>query len=75
LTELENARENNGDVSSALAEARRQWNLFEHGLNRNNKDLIPLIVSMSSDKLLVTMNEITGMYELIAIRAMGTQTH
>lgn len=73
LTELENAPENNTEVSSALAEARRQWNLFEHGLNRNNKELIPLIVSMSSDKLLVTMNEITGMYELISIRTIANK--
>jgi len=74
LTELENAQQNSLDVTNALAEARRQWNLFEHGLNRNSKELIPLIVSMSSDKLLVTMNEITGMYELIAIRALNNRT-
>lgn len=73
LAELEKAQENSAEVNSALAEARRQWNLFEHGLNRNNKELIPLIVSLSSDKLLITMNEITGMYELISTRTLGNQ--
>lgn len=72
LSELENARENSPDVSKALAEARRQWNLFEHGLNRD-KELIPLIVAMSSDMLLTTMNDITGMYELIAIRTLASR--
>lgn len=74
LAELENARENSSEVNASLADARKQWNLLEHGLNRSNEEMIPLIVAMSSDKLLVTMNEITGMYELISIRAMGTQT-
>lgn len=73
LTELENAPANNAEVSNALAEARRQWNLFEYGLNRS-QDLIPLIVAMSSDKLLVTMNEITGMYELISIRTVASKS-
>ncbi len=74
LAELESAPGNNAEVTSALVEARREWNLFEHGLNRNNNDLIPLVVSTSSDKLLVTMNEITGMYELLSIRSLSKRS-
>ncbi|HEY0720104.1 MAG TPA: type IV pili methyl-accepting chemotaxis transducer N-terminal domain-containing protein [Gammaproteobacteria bacterium] len=73
LTELENAQQNNAEVTHALTDARRQWNLFEHGLI-HNKELVPLIVSVSSDKLLITMNEITGMYELIAIRTLASKS-
>lgn len=75
LAELESARENSSEVNASLAEARKEWNLFEHGLNRNDNELIPLIVAMSSDKLLVTMNEITGMYELLSIQANGKARH
>lgn len=73
LTELENAPENNATIRHTLSEARRQWSLFEHGLNRSGTELVPLVVSMTSDKLLATMNELTTMYELLPVTTASSK--
>lgn len=61
---LIDAKENSTDIQSALNEAKTQWELFEYGLNleQNNKNPVPLIVAMTSEKVLIKMNEITSMY-------------
>ncbi|MDH5785819.1 MAG: type IV pili methyl-accepting chemotaxis transducer N-terminal domain-containing protein [Chromatiales bacterium] len=66
LAELIAARENTQEIDKKLQEASKEWNLFDHGLERNKDSLVPLIAAMSSEKLLVKMNEITGMYEKLA---------
>lgn len=63
LSELMSASENSAEISKALQKAAIEWDLFNHGLERNQHDLVPLIVAVSSEKLLLTMNQITGMYE------------
>jgi hypothetical protein len=68
LAELISAPENTPALSKKLLEAQKQWNLLEHGLERNSTKLIPLIVAMTSEKVLVKMNEITGMYEVLSSR-------
>lgn len=68
LAQLMEAPENSAGIRSALEEAGRQWSLFEHALDRNNKELVPLIVAMTSEQLLVKMNEITAMYEGLSAR-------
>lgn len=67
LDELIAAPENTETLSKELREAEKQWKLLKHGLERNKK-LIPLIVAMTSEKVLVKMNEITGMYEALSDR-------
>lgn len=67
LAELISAPENTPALSKELQEAEKQWNLLEHGLERDKK-LIPLIVAMTSEKVLRKMNEITGMYEGLSDR-------
>ena len=66
LKELTQARENSASINAALNEARSQWKLFEFGLERKGKKLVPLIVAMTSEKVLVKMNEITGMYQQLS---------
>ncbi len=66
LNELQSAKVNNPEVRAQLQEASKQWELFNHGLERNKEQLVPLIVAMSSESLLNTMNNITGMYEALA---------
>lgn len=66
LAELQSAKENSPAVREQLKEAAKQWELFNHGLERNKEQLVPLIVAMSSEKLLNTMNNLTGMYETLA---------
>lgn len=66
LKQLINARENNQSINLALTQAKSQWDLFEHGLERNGKTLVPLIVAMTSEKVLIKMNDITGMYEKLS---------
>lgn len=62
LAELIAAPENSTELKDELKEASKQWDLFDHGLERNKDNLVPLIVAMSSEKLLQQMNKITGMY-------------
>ena len=63
LAELIAAKENSPEIQGELKKASMQWELFDHGLDRSKSDLVPLIAAMSSEKLLTTMNNITGMYE------------
>ncbi len=66
LAELIAAKENSPAIKAELKEASKQWDLFNHGLERNKDNLVPLIAAISSEKLLITMNRITGMYEVLA---------
>ncbi len=68
LQELISAPENNMMIKAALKDAKKQWDLYEHGLERNSEELVPLIVAFTSEKVLVRMNEITGMYESLSAR-------
>lgn len=68
LAELMDAPENTTALKKELLEAKKQWELLEHGLERDNEKLVPLIVAMTSEKVLVKMNEITGMYEALSAR-------
>ena len=61
LTELVDSDKNTAGLNRALKIAQQQWKLFEHGLNKKNIQ-IPLIIARNSEKLLVNMNKITGMY-------------
>lgn len=67
LAELRAAPENTPALTKELQEAQKMWDLLKHGLERDKK-LIPLIVALSSEKLLRKMNEITGMYEALSDR-------
>jgi hypothetical protein len=68
LAELIAAPENTPALKQALEEARKQWRLFKHGLERKEGDYIPLMVAMTGDKLLRTMNDITALYEGLSSR-------
>lgn len=66
LSELMSANENSAEINKALKKASIEWDLFKHGLEREQQELVPLIVAVSSEKLLNTMNQITGMYERLS---------
>ncbi|HID49005.1 MAG TPA: hypothetical protein EYP40_05220 [Chromatiales bacterium] len=68
MQELREAGENTPRIQQALEKASAQWELFEHGLERNQQTLVPLIVAMTSEQVLVSMNRITGMYEALSAR-------
>ena len=69
MVELESAKENTKEIklklAAADADADAQWQLLDHGLKRSSKTMIPLIVSITSEKLLKQRNEITDMYETL----------
>jgi len=62
LAELIAAKENSPAIQAKLKEASKAWKLFNHGLERDGDNLVPLIAAMSSEKVLVKMNQITSMY-------------
>ena len=61
LDELIAAPENTTELNKKLKQAKLQWDLYKHGLERKEKQ-IPLTMAMTSEKLLIIMNEITGLY-------------
>ncbi len=61
LDELINAPENTPKLDEKLEQAKMQWDLYKHGLERKDKQ-IPLIMAITSEELLKMMNEITGLY-------------
>ena len=66
LTALHSAPENTEKLKYELLRAEKEWKLLEHGLERRGDELIPLIVSMTSEQLLTHMNEITNLYEQLS---------
>lgn len=68
LAELMAAEENSPEVNAKLQDASKQWALFNHGLGLDSDKLVPLIAAMTSEKLLIQMDEITGMYEALATK-------
>ncbi len=62
LNELGAAPENTSAIRQALQEIHRQWRIFEAGFRLNEGDFIPLLIAISSEKVLKGMNDITGMY-------------
>lgn len=63
LDELLAAPENTPPIRRALEQAREQWGLFRHALDRRGTDFVPLIVAVTSENLLKTMDRITAMYQ------------
>jgi hypothetical protein len=59
---LMQAKENTTSISNALKQANMQWDLLKYGLDRKGNNYVPLIVAMTSENLLHTMDYITGMY-------------
>ncbi len=66
LDELIGAKENTPAINQKLDDANTQWGLFKHALEREGDNFVPLIVAMTSENLLKTMDGITGMYESVA---------
>ena len=62
LNKLMQAQENSPEINTALREVKRQWTVFEASFKLSNGQYIPLLIAMSSEKVLKGMNEVTGMY-------------
>jgi len=66
MIELIQAPENTPEIKQALSKAKSQWDLFQYGLERNKKTLVPLIVATTSEQLSASMTHITGLYEALS---------
>ncbi len=62
LNELKQAPQNTAEINEMLKKAQKEWDLMKYGLEKNSKNTIPFVVALTSEKLLKTMNKITGMY-------------
>lgn len=67
LTELISTKENSPRLIQELSKAEKEWTLLEHGLERTGDELVPLIVSVTSETLLERMNGITSLYEQLFV--------
>ncbi|MEJ1353169.1 MAG: type IV pili methyl-accepting chemotaxis transducer N-terminal domain-containing protein [Candidatus Sedimenticola sp. (ex Thyasira tokunagai)] len=62
LGELKGANENTPEISRALKEAGQFWDMFKLSSRMDPGQFVPGLVARMLDKLLVKMNDITGMY-------------
>ncbi|MET0048245.1 MAG: type IV pili methyl-accepting chemotaxis transducer N-terminal domain-containing protein [Sedimenticola sp.] len=62
LHELRNATENTDEISRNLKQASQYWDMFKLSFRMDSDQFVPGLVARMLDKILVKMNEITGMY-------------
>jgi len=63
LGELRQSPLNTSVIDKQLQKARKQFAMLERSLIQKDGEFIPLMVTLSADKLLVIMNDITHLYE------------
>ncbi|MFK5914730.1 MAG: type IV pili methyl-accepting chemotaxis transducer N-terminal domain-containing protein [Woeseiaceae bacterium] len=54
---------NTKETNNVLAETKTQWSIFERSFRMKKGRFIPLLIALSSEKILVGMNKLTGMYD------------
>jgi len=63
LNELSSSKVNTKKISISLEQTKTQWSIFERSFRMKKGRFIPLLIAMSSEKILVSMNEVTGLYD------------
>jgi len=63
LNELSSSKINTKEINEALEETKTQWSIFERSFRLKKGRFIPLLIAMSSEKILTSMNKVTGMYD------------
>ncbi|MCK4865035.1 MAG: type IV pili methyl-accepting chemotaxis transducer N-terminal domain-containing protein [Gammaproteobacteria bacterium] len=63
LNKLSSSKMNTKKISTSLEETKTQWSIFERSFRMKKGRFIPLLIAMSSEKILVSMNEVTGLYD------------
>lgn len=62
LNELQTSKINNKKINADLENVELQWSIFERSFRLRKGKFIPLLIAMSSEKMLVKMNDVTGLY-------------
>ncbi|MBE9561121.1 MAG: type IV pili methyl-accepting chemotaxis transducer N-terminal domain-containing protein [Proteobacteria bacterium] len=65
LTELRSSELNTEEINKKLAKAKREFAMFQRSSHHKDGEFIPLMLKLSADKLLVVMNDVTGLYEAL----------
>ncbi|WP_428605904.1 type IV pili methyl-accepting chemotaxis transducer N-terminal domain-containing protein [Sedimenticola sp.] len=62
LQELINAHENTQQISDILDQVKKNWDLYNLSNRMGENEYVPGLVARMLDKILVQMNEVTGLY-------------
>ncbi len=62
LNELSSSRLNTKKINKKLEKTRNHWSIFERSFRMKKGRFIPLLIAMSSERILVSMNEVTSLY-------------
>jgi hypothetical protein len=68
LEELAAAPQNTPRIQQLLTEVKRQWIVFNKSYQLRDGEFIPLLVALSSEKILTAMHETTGLYAELSAR-------
>ncbi len=63
LNKLSSSKMNTKKINEVLEETKTQWSIFERSFRLKKGRFIPLLIAISSEKILVSMNEVTGLYD------------
>jgi hypothetical protein len=63
LNKLSSSKINTKEINEALEETKTQWSIFERSFRLKKGRFIPLLIAMSSEKILISMNKVTGLYD------------
>lgn len=66
LDELLTSKVNTKEIKSSLEDVKTQWSIFERSFRMRKSNFIPLLIAMSSEKILASMNKVTGLYDKLA---------
>lgn len=62
LQELNSANENTQPIKELLTQVNQNWNMYKLSNRMGNDEYVPGLVARMLDKILVQMNDVTGMY-------------
>ncbi|MCW8945062.1 MAG: hypothetical protein OQL27_09845, partial [Sedimenticola sp.] len=62
LQELNSANENTPPIKELLTQVNQNWNMYKLSNRMGNDEYVPGLVARMLDKILVQMNDVTGLY-------------
>ncbi|PVV17172.1 MAG: hypothetical protein B6D74_18725 [gamma proteobacterium symbiont of Ctena orbiculata] len=67
LSELNDSSLNTVEINEVLGQVNKQWRFFQLTKIMDKGRYLPSVVARTTEKLLIDMNEVTGMYAKVTV--------